>query len=154
MRGEFSRLRSKQLDRSLTPVRAAVKHLRRPHRGWIRAIREAAGISGSELARSLGTSRQAASLLEKLEAEDRITLRTLRSAADALGCDLVYALIPKTDKGSGKVSDLAADRTRALAAQAVNAVEHSMALEDQAVGGVKRAIAQEARRLQSTPARK
>jgi len=150
MRGEFRTLRSRQLDHTLTPVKAAVKNLRRPHRGWIRAIRESAGISGSDLARSLGTSRQAASLLEKLEAEDRITLRTLRAAADALGCDLVYALIPR----KGKVSDLAANRAAALATEAVNAVEHSMALEDQAAGNVKDAIAQQARRLQSKPTRR
>jgi predicted DNA-binding mobile mystery protein A len=149
MRTEFRTLRSRQIDRALSPIAVAAKHLRRPSRGWIRAIRESAGITGSELARSLGTSRQAASVLEKLEAEDRITLRTLRSAANALDCDLVYALIPR----NGKVSDLEANRAKRRATEAVNAVEHSMALEDQAVGNVKGAIARETRRLLNKPAR-
>jgi len=94
MRDEFRNLRLKQLDRALKPFRAAAKNPR-PQKGWLRAIREAAGISASEVARTLKTSRQLPVQLEKAEAEDRITLRSLRAAANALGCELVYALVPR-----------------------------------------------------------
>ena len=61
------------------------------------------------------------------------TLASLRDAADALRCQLVYALVPK----SGSIHDLAEQGARMKAAENVRAVEHSMALEDQAVGGIE-----------------
>jgi predicted DNA-binding mobile mystery protein A len=81
--------------------------------------------------------------LEKSETEYRITLGSLRDAADALGCRLVYAIVPKT----GSIQELAEERARTKAAENVRAVEHSMALEDQAVGGVPEKIEEETRRI-------
>jgi predicted DNA-binding mobile mystery protein A len=144
MRDEFRDLRLKQLDRTLEPFRAAQK-VSRPRKGWLRAIREAVGISASDLARTLGTSRQLPLQLEKAEAEDRITLKSLRTAANALDCDLVYALVPK----AGTMEDLIENRARAQARKQVLGVEHSMALEDQAVGRVDEAVEAETRRLSS-----
>jgi predicted DNA-binding mobile mystery protein A len=144
MRDEFRNLRLKQLDRTLEPFRAA-QRVSRPRKGWLRAIREAVGISASDLARTLGTSRQLPLQLEKAEAEDRITLKSLRTAAHALDCDLVYALVPK----AGTMEDLIENRARAQARKQVLGVEHSMALEDQAVGRVDEAVEAETRRLAS-----
>ena len=81
--------------------------------------------------------------LEKAEAEDRITLKSLRAAAQALGCELVYALVPKADT----LQDLVKERARAQAKKHVLGVEHSMALEDQAVGRVDEAVETETNRL-------
>jgi predicted DNA-binding mobile mystery protein A len=142
MRDEFRNLRVKQLDRILQPFRAVAK-IPRPQKGWLRAIREAAGISASEVARTLRTSRQLPVQLEKAEAEDRITLKSLRTAANALGCDLVYALVPRTST----LHDLVEERARAQAKKNVLGVEHSMALEDQAVGRVDEAVEAETKRL-------
>jgi predicted DNA-binding mobile mystery protein A len=142
MRDEFRNLRLKQLDRTLKPFRAAAKNPR-PQKGWLRAIRGAAGISASEVARTLKTSRQLPVQLEKAEAEDRITLKSLRAAADALGCELVYALVPKANT----LHDLVEERARAQAKRHVLGVEHSMALEDQAVGRVDEAVEAETKRL-------
>ena len=91
----------------------------------------------------MGTSRQLSLQQEKAEAEDRITLKSLRALADALDCDLVYALVPR----AGSLDDLMRDRARAQAKKNVLGVEHSMALEDQAVGNVDEAIETETRRL-------
>jgi predicted DNA-binding mobile mystery protein A len=142
MRTEFRNLRLKQLDRRLEPYQAASK-VTRPAKGWIRSIRQALGISSGELARRLGTSRQLPLQLEKGEAEDRITLKSLRAVAHALDCELVYALVPK----EGALETLLEDRARAEAKQRVLQVEHSMALEDQAAGGIEDAIETETRRL-------
>ena len=98
-----------------------------------------------EMARRLGKVPSLAVYLEKSEAENRITLGSLRDAADALGCELVYALVPK----EGSLSKLLEQRARAEATENVLAVEHSMALEDQAVGGVEKKIAEETRRILS-----
>jgi predicted DNA-binding mobile mystery protein A len=95
------------------------------------------------MAKRLGRAPSVAAHLEKSEAEYRITLGSLREAADALGCQLVYVLVPK----SGSIQDLAEERARSKAAENVRAVEHSMALEDQAVGGVPEKIEEETRRI-------
>ncbi len=98
-----------------------------------------------EMARRLGKVPSLALYLEKSEADYRITLGSLRDAADALECELVYALVPK----QGSVAELSERRARAEAEENVRAVEHSMALEDQAVGGIEKKIAEEMRRILS-----
>ncbi|MFY9647080.1 MAG: mobile mystery protein A [Terriglobales bacterium] len=142
MRPEFKRLRIKQLDRALEPF-AASKDSPRPQRGWLRAVREATGITLRQVAARLQKAPSLVAKLEKSEAEYRITLGSLRDAADALGCRLVYAIVPK----NGSIQELAEERVRAKAAENVRAVEHSMALEDQAVGGVPEKIEEETRRI-------
>jgi predicted DNA-binding mobile mystery protein A len=142
MRSEFRSLRLKQLDRALAPYRSARKELR-PPKGWIRAIRQALGISAGELARRLGTSRQLPLQMEKGEAEDRITLKSLRAAANALDCDLVYALVPRADS----MQELIESRVRSEVRERVLAIEHSMALENQAAGRIEEAIEEETQRL-------
>ena len=144
MKAKSRTLRSRQLERALKPYVTAAAQTR-PQRGWIRAIREATGMTLREMARRLGKVPSLAVYLEKSEAENRITLGSLRDAADALGCELVYALVPK----EGSLSKLLEQRARAEATENVLAVEHSMALEDQAVGGVEKKIAEETRRILS-----
>jgi predicted DNA-binding mobile mystery protein A len=124
----------------------------RPPRGWIRAIREATGTTMRELAERLGKVPSQVASFEKSEAEYRITLGSLREAAEALGCDLVYAFVPKNDTGS--VHDLVAQRARAEASENVRAVAHSMALEDQAVGGIEEKIEMETQRILNAGSRR
>jgi len=142
MRPLFRKLRIKQLERALQPFIAA-RDSPRPQKGWLRAVREATGITVRQMAKRLGKAPTLVVNFEKSEAEYRITLASLRAAADALGCQLVYALVPK----SGSIQDLAERRARAKAAENVRAVEHSMALEDQAVGGIDNKIEEETRRI-------
>ena len=142
MRPEFRRLRIRQLESALRPF-LEVSASSRPQRGWIRAVREATGVTVREFASRLGKVPSNVTALEKSEAEYRISLGTLRDAADALGCRLVYALVPK----SGSVQELSEERARAKASENVHAVEHTMALEDQAVGGVEEKIEEETRRI-------
>jgi predicted DNA-binding mobile mystery protein A len=142
MRRDFRNLRLRQLDRSLKPYRAA-RLSPLPRHGWIRALRQALGVSSGDLARRMGTSRQLPLQLEKGEAEDRITLRSLRAVADALDCDLVYALVPRAASLQGSIEE----RARAEAKLRVLEVEHSMALEDQAVGRIEEAVEAETGRI-------
>jgi hypothetical protein len=83
--------------------------------------------------------------MEKAEAEDRITLKTLRSAANALDCDLIYALVPRAETHTGTNRQTRA-RTGTTAS---HGVEHSMALENQAVGKIDEAVEEETRRIVS-----
>jgi len=93
MRPEFKGLRIKQIDRTLESFTAA-KDSSRPQKGWLRAVREATGVSIRQMAMRLKKAPTLVAKLEKSEAEYRITLGSLRDAADALGCRLVYAIVP------------------------------------------------------------
>jgi predicted DNA-binding mobile mystery protein A len=106
--------------------------LARPPRGWVRAVREALGMSAAALAARMGTTAGAVTRLEQSEVADRVRLDTLRRAADALGCDLVYLLVPRRP-----LTTVVRDRARELAHWQVAAVEQTMRLEDQATGQTK-----------------
>ena len=66
-----------------------------PAVGWIRAVREWRGTRQKDLAAQLGTKRQAWAQLELSEQRDAISLYSLRKAARALDCDVVYYLVPR-----------------------------------------------------------
>jgi predicted DNA-binding mobile mystery protein A len=86
-------------------------------------------MSAAALASRLGTTAGAVIRLEQSEAADRARLETLRRAADALGCDLVYLFVPRRP-----LTSVVRDRARELAHSQVVAVEQTMRLEDQATG--------------------
>jgi predicted DNA-binding mobile mystery protein A len=109
-----------------------LRGLARPPRGWIRAVREALGMSGAALGGRLGVTAGAVTRLEQSEAADRIRLDTLRRTADALGCDLVYVLVPRRP-----LTTVVRQRARELAHTQIAAVEQNMRLEDQATGATK-----------------
>lgn len=98
----------------------------RPKEGWIRTLRKALGMSSPQLAGRLGLSKSQASQMERMEVDDRITLKQLRRVADALDCDLVYALVPRKP-----VDDMVRDRARAKASKLVARADVHMKLEAQ-----------------------
>jgi predicted DNA-binding mobile mystery protein A len=67
----------------------------RPPAGWLRSIREALGMTSAVLGERLGMTASGARKLEQAEAADAITLSTLRRVAEALDCELQYALVPR-----------------------------------------------------------
>ena len=143
MKERFNDLRIKQLARMLAPLSS--NRISRPKRGWAEAIRKIAGLTLREVAPRMGVSYQTVAALEKAEAEDRITLKSLKALATILGCDVVYALVPK----EGTLRDLMEKRLREKVSKDVAAVEHTMSLEGQGVGNVKEKIDEETKRLSS-----
>ncbi len=141
MKPAYRELRLKQLTGALNTFKGAKRTLR-PTRGWIRAIREALGMSQQQVARAMQVKQQSLIDFETAEAEDRITLKNLRRAAEAMECELIYAIVPK----SGTIQKLAEKRARSEATRRVLSVEHSMALENQASGNVKELIDREMKR--------
>lgn len=115
----------KQLDRRISRINR--DSLRPPVRGWVRAIREALGLNRRQMAERMGVVPSHLSHVEAREVDGGITVRTLRRAADALECDVVYALVPR----AGSLEDTLAARARAVAAALVKRVDAHMALEDQ-----------------------
>ena len=115
------------LDERLRQFRPAL-HYRAPVRGWIRAVREALGITTEQLAKRLGVKQPSVVALEQSEAKSTIELATLRRVAEALDCTLVYALVPNRP-----LEAVIRDRARAFLRSRRTAIEHSMLLETQSV---------------------
>jgi len=120
-------LARKHLDKALTPFREALAQPR-PPKGWVRAIRDALGMTSRQLAARMGFSQSTITGLEQGEEAETVTLKTLRQAAEALDCQLVYALVPNTT-----LDEVVRTRARALAQEHLARIHHTMRLENQAL---------------------
>lgn len=123
----MSKLARKHLDKRLDRFRP-VTDLTRPPRGWLRAIREALGMTATQFAARLQVSQPRISALEKGEIDGSLTLASLQRAAEALDCTVVYALVPRLP-----LETLLMDRARDAAAQKMMRVDQTMRLENQGV---------------------
>jgi predicted DNA-binding mobile mystery protein A len=85
--------------------------------GWLRTVRRAVGITVAEVARRMGVVGSEVYRAEYAEERGVIELQTLRRAAEALGCDLVYGLAPREETLAAIAADTeeARDRKRAEA---------------------------------------
>ncbi len=121
----------RHLDKRFSTLRPLVNSPR-PPKGWLRAIRDALGMTTAQFARRLGVSQPRIIELEQSEVSGGVTLNTLQRAAEALGCRFVYALVPEQP-----LEDTVRARAKLIAARQVEAVEHTMRLEDQSVTSKK-----------------
>ncbi len=101
MRRELRRRARRDLDEDLRVFRGS--RVRRSRWGWLRGVRQALGMRVAEVAGRLKTGTSEVYRLEVSEARETITLKKLRAAAEAMGCELVYALVP----ARGTLEDLA-----------------------------------------------
>lgn len=127
MNKDFRDLQLHQIDAQLA-VWKSVRVPVRPQVGWVRAIREALGMSAAAFARRLGMSHAGVRKLELSEADDAITLASLRKLAEALDCEFHYELVPRTS-----LAQQLRDQAAHVAGERLSQVSHSMALENQAV---------------------
>ena len=124
---EFDRLQREQVEHMLRPWRKLPQD-GVPRGSWIRTIRDALGMSSTQLAKRMKVSPQFVRKLEKGEAAGTITLATLHRTAEALECKVVYALVP------GKyLEETRRERALHLANALRNHAAHSMKLENQGV---------------------
>ena len=100
----------------------------RPPRGWLKAIREALGMTTAQLGRRLGVVQSRVVAIEQAEAKGTITLNSLEKAAQALDCRLVYALMPRQP-----LEDIVEQRASLLAKSRLKSTGHTMTLEAQGV---------------------
>lgn len=99
-----------------------------PVRGWIKAIREALGMSTAQLAKRLGIKQPTLTEIERSEIAGAVQMQTLRRAAEAMNCTLVYALVP-----NNSLEAIVRERARKVARERLRSVEHSMLIENQSV---------------------
>lgn len=124
---KYQKTALEQLDASLAQF-APLRNLQPPKKGWIRAIRDALGMSGRQLGKRMDVSKMWVGDMERLEATGATSLKTLRRAAEAMDCVLVYALVPKTT-----LKDTLLKQARHKVRQDITRASHTMALEDQSL---------------------
>ena len=125
---DMKALGRKHLERRLAPLRGL--DFVRPQHGWLRAIREALGMTTRQLAQRMGKVQSAVVDMEKSEARESISLTSLRQAAEAMDCELVYAIVPRVP-----IDEILRARATELASQQLARVSHTMALENQSLSG-------------------
>jgi predicted DNA-binding mobile mystery protein A len=128
MKNDARRRARLRLDQRLAPLRP-VERFRAPPKGWLRAIRDALGMPGVQFAQRLGIRPQSLNAVEASEQSGAIQLNTLRRAAEALDCTLVYALVPNET-----LEDAVRARARRIALRDLGRVSHTMRLEAQETG--------------------
>ena len=104
-------------------------------------------MSVRQMAERMGITQQSAARLEKNEADDVIKLKSLRKAAEALGCRLVYVLVPN----EGDLAGVVYKQALIKAGDIVDPVDQSMMLEAQNVGDKQEKILHIADELARNP---
>ncbi|OBZ95752.1 transcriptional regulator [Pararhizobium polonicum] len=117
-----ARLRIDERLQALRPI----DRFRVPPKGWVRALRDVLGMTGAQLGTRMGIRPQTVDAIEKSEAAGTIQLNTLRRAAEAMDCTLVYALIPNSS-----LEAAVEIRARKIAIRELQRVAHTMQLEAQ-----------------------
>lgn len=143
MKTKLQQLQAHQLSKRLQGL--SRPELREPPgKGWIRSIREALGMSYYQLAKRIGVSQPTVVHWEQREVKGTISLQSLKKVADALQCDLVYALAPR--KPLKKILE---ERALQQAQASADQIGHSMSLEAQQTSSTykKRLVKETARKL-------
>ena len=133
MSARFDELRVRQLDEALAPFQD-LRHRPAPRGGWVRTIREALGMTARQLAARTGKSKTTVLSTERNEARGTVQLDSLQTLADALDCDVAYAIVPRTS-----LRERLDRQARTIASQTVGRVSASMELEAQGVPEAERA---------------
>lgn len=121
-----------QLDARFNDLRPWLPLTARPARGWVRAVRDALGMTTAQMAKRMNVTQPRITELEKAEVHGNITLNSLERAAKALGCRVVYVLVPDRP-----IEQTLTERATKLAERQMTAVEQTMRLEAQEVTNAK-----------------
>lgn len=105
---------------------SAIKSVNPPRKGWIRAIRDALGISTRQLGDRLGVSKSRITRIEQDEVSGSVTLKTMRRMADVFDCVFVYGFVPRKT-----LEDTLKNQAIHVAKKRMARVVHTMVLEDQ-----------------------
>ena len=98
-----------------------------PSKGWINTFRIALKMSFRQLGNRLRISAQSVKEIEEREASGKITLNSLRDAANAMDMNLVYGFVSKHDS----LEQMIEKRAKEIATEIVMRTNATMTLEDQ-----------------------
>ncbi len=106
MRERERELALKRLDKEMRSYRQAGR-AKNPTNGLLRAVRQALHIPVAEIAEKMGVSLSAVFEMEEREVKNTISLSSMSRVAQAMGCKVVYGIVPE---GGKKLEDLAEER--------------------------------------------
>ena len=106
MREKERRLARRRLDVELRSYRRAGM-AKNPTNELLRAVRQVLRVPVAEIAQKMGVNRSAVFELEGREPKNTITLRSMSRMAGAMGCKVVYGIVPK---GGRTLEELAEER--------------------------------------------
>jgi len=117
----------------------------RPRGGWLSTMRQALGMTKTQLADRLEIARTGVNRLEANELKGTITMASLSKAAEALGCELQYVLVPRKP-----LRDMVAEQALKRARDKLGRINQSQALEASAMESqsLSRAIANLAQEIE------
>ncbi|MBC7792697.1 MAG: helix-turn-helix domain-containing protein [Clostridia bacterium] len=110
-----------------------------PATGWLKAVREALGMTASQVAARMDMSAVSIYRVEGREISKTATLGTLEAQARAMNCRFVYAVVPETDSS---FEDMVDAQTRRVASRLSKRTNDTMELEGQRVSD-QESVAQE-----------
>jgi predicted DNA-binding mobile mystery protein A len=114
-------LKQAALRQYVNRIAKASEEMTVPKEGWIRTMRNALGMSGPQLAERLGLTRARVSQVELNEESGFVSITTMRTMAEAMGCRFVYAIVPEERTVEDVVKAQARKRARiALANQGLS----------------------------------
>ena len=118
-------LQIRALDKKTSDLKSANNIVPRTS-GWIKTVREAIGMTVSQLAARLGVTQPRITKMESNE--DNLKLSTMKKAAKAMNCEFVYYFKPKTT-----FQNLVDEQAQKKAAEVLKTVNVNMALENQEI---------------------
>ena len=110
-----------QLDKKLLELKQLPE---KPFNGWIKTIREALGMTTSQLAGRVKVDQSRITKIERAEPDLNLKLSTMEKVADGLGMKFVYGFAPKDS-----LEDIVRDQARKLALKRMQRLDHTMRLE-------------------------
>lgn len=116
-------LQIRALDKKTFDLKSA-KNIVPQSSGWIKTVREAIGMTVSQLAARLGVTQPRITKMESNE--DNLKLSTMKKAAEAMNCEFVYYFKPRTT-----FQNLVDEQAQKKAAEVLKTVNVNMALENQ-----------------------
>lgn len=125
-KSEQSELARRNLDRRALPL--GKLDLAIPNGGWIKAIREALGMTMRQMGQRMGVVPSRISQIEKAEPTGSITIKAMREAAAAMECTFVYAVVPNRS-----LDEVLRKRAAKMAKRKLARHNQTMALENQAL---------------------
>jgi predicted DNA-binding mobile mystery protein A len=99
-----------------------------PSGGWLKAVREALGLTVRQFASRLGTVPSRVATIEQAEVTGSTSIKTLREAAEALDCVFIYAIVPRTS-----LDEIVRAQAEKRADAELARLHHTMRLENQAL---------------------
>lgn len=118
-------LQIRALDKKTSDLKSA-KNIVPQSSGWIKTVREAIGMTVSQLAARLGVTQPRITKMESNE--DNLKLSTMKKAAEAMNCEFVYYFKPRTT-----FQNIVDEQAQKKAAEVLKTVNVNMSLENQEI---------------------